>query len=132
LTSAGASQGAPLSPLLSNVYLHPFDVAMTNARLRLVRYADDLVVLCQSKAEAEEALQLVESGLSERRLLLNYEKTRIVSPAEPFEFLGYRFERDGRVQPPETLPDVVRRRVVEFARQQLGRGRGRNRSVRAE
>jgi RNA-directed DNA polymerase len=118
---AGAAQGAPVSPLLSNVYLHSFDVAMTNARLRLIRYADDLVICCASESEATSALQAVESALSQRRLELNPEKTRIVPPSNEFEFLGYRFEADGRVVPPETLPDVVRRRVVEFARQKLAK-----------
>lgn len=122
-TSAGAAQGAPLSPLLSNVYLHPFDVAMISTHLRLIRYADDFLVLCSSEDEARRALQDVGSALNERRLALNLDKTRIVPPSKAFEFLGYRFEPDGRVVPPETLPDVVRRRVVEFARRQLGRRR---------
>lgn len=122
-SSAGAAQGAPLSPLLSNVYLHPFDVSITNARLRLVRYADDFVVLCQNEGEATKALQAVGSALGERRLQLNRDKTRIVPPSKPFEFLGYRFEPDGRVVPPESLPDIVRRRVVEFARRQLAKRR---------
>ena len=125
LTSAGAAQGAPLSPLLSNVYLHPFDVEMTASSLRLVRYADDFVVLCATEREAEEALRAAGAGLEQRRLALNPDKTRIASPSEPFEFLGYRFEPDGRVVPPESLPDIVRRRVVEFARRQLGKRRWR-------
>jgi RNA-directed DNA polymerase len=119
----GAAQGAPLSPLLSNVYLHPFDLAITRARLRLIRYADDFVVLCSSEREATEALQTVGSDLGERRLKLNLDKTGIVPPSKPFEFLGYRFEPDGRVVPPETLPDIVRRRVVEFARHQISKRR---------
>jgi RNA-directed DNA polymerase len=122
-SSVGAAQGAPLSPLLSNVYLHAFDVAMTGARLRLIRYADDFLVLCNSEGEATKALQEVGSALGERRLALNLDKTRIVPPFKAFEFLGYRFEPDGRVVPPETLPDIVRRRVVEFARRQLAKRR---------
>jgi RNA-directed DNA polymerase len=121
--SAGAAQGAPLSPLLSNVYLHSFDVALTGARLRLIRYADDFVICCASESEAANALQAVRSALGELRLELNLEKTRIVPPSHAFEFLGYQFEPDGRVLPPETLPEVVRRRVVEFARQKLAKRR---------
>ncbi len=123
-STAGAPQGAPLSPLLSNVYLHPFDVAITGSGHRLVRYADDFVLLCRSEAEAAQALAEVESTLGERRLRINPEKTRIVPPSEPFQFLGYRFEPDGRVEPPESLPGVVRRRVVEFARHQISKRRG--------
>jgi len=110
---------------LSNVYLHSFDVALTTAHLRLIRYADDFVICCASESEATTALQAVRSALGERRLELNFEKTRIVPPSKAFEFLGYSFEPDGRVVPPETLPDVVRRRVVEFARQRLAKGRAR-------
>jgi RNA-directed DNA polymerase len=121
--TAGAPQGAPLSPLLSNIYLHPFDVAITGSGHRLVRYADDFVLLCRSEAEAAKALTDVESTLGDRRLQVNQEKTRIVPPSEAFQFLGYRFEPDGRVEPPETLPDVVRRRVVEFARHQIAKRR---------
>ncbi|MFY9556704.1 MAG: reverse transcriptase domain-containing protein [Blastocatellia bacterium] len=122
---AGAPQGAPLSPLLSNVYLHSLDLAITSARFRLIRYADDFVICCASESEAAAALQAVRSALGDRRLELNLDKTRIVPPSGGFEFLGYRFEPDGRVVPPERLPDVVRRRVVAFARQTLSKGRTR-------
>jgi RNA-directed DNA polymerase len=98
---------------------------MTTARLRLVRYADDFIICCATQDEAADALTAVESALAERRLRLNLEKTRIVPPSNDFEFLGYRFEPGRRVIPPETLPEVVRRRVVEFARQKFAKDRGR-------
>ena len=96
---------------------------MTGTRLRLIRYADDFVILCGSESQATDALQTVRATLSERRLQLNLDKTRVVPPSKAFEFLGYRFEPDGRIVPPETLPDIVRRRVVDFARHQISKRR---------
>ena len=48
----GIIQGSPLSPLLANIYLHPFDKAMNRAGIRMVRYADDLLLLCRSEGRA--------------------------------------------------------------------------------
>lgn len=55
--SAGTPQGAVISPLLANLYLHPLDVLVAGENHRMVRYADDFVVLCRSQEEAEEALK---------------------------------------------------------------------------
>ncbi|MFZ1405049.1 MAG: reverse transcriptase/maturase family protein, partial [Anaerolineae bacterium] len=89
--TAGTSQGGPISPLLANIYLHPLDVKLTQAKLNLMRYADDLVVLCPRRQDAEAALAQVEEGLSELRLELNPKKTRLVSFDEGFQFLGVFF-----------------------------------------
>ncbi|WP_423225867.1 reverse transcriptase domain-containing protein [Candidatus Amarolinea aalborgensis] len=89
--TAGTSQGGPISPLLANIYLHPLDVRLTQAKLNLVRYADDLVVLCARRQDAEAALAQVEQGLRELRLELNPNKTRLVSFDEGFQFLGVFF-----------------------------------------
>ncbi len=112
---AGALQGAPISPLLSNVHLHPFDMAMTAKGYRLVRYCDDFVILCRDRAAAGEAMQQATALLKERRLRLNAEKTRLLSPDESFEYLGYGFTADQRVIAPPTTPEVVARRVFDFA-----------------
>lgn len=84
----GAMQGGALSPLLANIYLHPFDLAMTSHGMRLVRFMDDLVVMCASREEAERALELTRRQLVALRLTLNEEKTRIVAYSEGLEFLG--------------------------------------------
>lgn len=55
-TTCGTPQGAVISPLLANLYLNPLDHQMVRQGWAMVRYADDLVVLCQTKAEAEQAL----------------------------------------------------------------------------
>jgi CRISPR-associated protein Cas1 len=84
----GIAQGAPISPLLANLYLHPFDRLMAVAGWRIVRYADDFVVLTRSEAETKRALKDVERLLRGRGLALNKDKTRIVPPGQSFRFLG--------------------------------------------
>jgi RNA-directed DNA polymerase len=86
--------GAVISPLLSNIYLTVFDEKMAEAGFALTRYADDWVIVCRSKSEAERALAsaraVLEGGLG---LRLHPEKTRIVRDTQGFEFLGYKVGR---------------------------------------
>jgi RNA-directed DNA polymerase len=97
--ASGAPQGAVLSPLLSNIYLNPLDHLMQQEGYQMVRYADDFVILCQSAAQAQRALELVKQWTAQAGLVLHPEKTRIVDArAGAFEFLGYRFDR-GRKWP---------------------------------
>jgi group II intron reverse transcriptase/maturase len=84
----GVAQGAPISPLLANIYLHPLDRLMTARGYRMVRYADDFVVLTAGAREASRALGDVERLLRGRGLTLNREKTRIVPPHAALWFLG--------------------------------------------
>ncbi len=88
----GVAQGAPLSPLLANVYLHPFDVAMIQAGYALVRYADDFVVLCQTRQEAQRGLDDAADVLAGLGLALSREKTRLVPFGPGFTFLGAQFD----------------------------------------
>jgi RNA-directed DNA polymerase len=91
---AGAPQGAVLSPLLSNLYLNPLDHAMAGQGYEMVRYADDMVILCRSRAEAEQALAVVRQWCEAEGLLLHPTKTKIVDVrTEGFDFLGYHFQR---------------------------------------
>lgn len=95
----GAPQGAVISPLLSNIYLHKVDKAMKMAGYEMIRYADDFVILCKSQAEAEAALALVASLVRQRGLTLHTDKTSLVDTRQPeqgFDFLGYRFEKGTR------------------------------------
>lgn len=95
----GAPQGAVISPLLSNLYLHSVDVAMAAAGFFMVRYADDFVILCRSHADAEAALALVRRLTTEKGLSLHPRKTRLVDATVRgigFDFLGYHFERGRR------------------------------------
>ena len=89
----GTPQGAVLSPLLANIYLNPLDHRLDEAGFALVRYADDFVILCKSREEAEAALALVQQWVSEEELTLHPTKTKIVDArTEGFDFLGYRFQ----------------------------------------
>jgi RNA-directed DNA polymerase len=94
----GTPQGAVISPLLSNIYLDPFDHEMAAQGYEMVRYADDFVVLCRSRGEAEQALAQVEMWTATAGLQLHSTKTRIVDATQAggFDFLGYHFERGYR------------------------------------
>ena len=95
----GSPQGSVISPLLSNIYLNPLDHRMAAAGFQMVRYADDFVVLCRSRQEAEAALEVIRQWVAEAGLTLHPEKTRIADAhrkGEGFDFLGYHFERDYR------------------------------------
>ena len=88
----GLPQGLCLSPLLSNLYLDPFDRAMTGVRHRLIRFADDFVVMCRSRAAAYAALRDAERALQHLDLRLNSQKSSVTSFDQGFAFLGGQFE----------------------------------------
>jgi RNA-directed DNA polymerase len=94
---AGAPQGAVLSPLLSNIYLNLLDHLVAQAGLQMVRYADDFVILCRTREEAQWALELVQSWTADNGLVLHPSKTKIVDArTDGFDFLGYRFVKHRR------------------------------------
>jgi RNA-directed DNA polymerase len=91
----GTPQGAVISPLLSNVYLHQLDLILHQNGYKMIRYADDWVVLCRGLEEAKSALSQIQTWIDENGLALSPEKTHIGNSLETghgFEFLGYRFE----------------------------------------
>ncbi len=97
--TGGTPQGAVVSPLLANIYLHPLDALMAARGRRMVRYADDFVVLCKSREEATAALAEIEAWLAENGLRLNPDKTHLGDcrqAGQGFDFLGYRFEAGRR------------------------------------
>jgi len=102
----GSPQGSVISPLLSNIYLDPLDHRMAAAGFQMVRYADDFVVFCRSRQEAEAALEVVRQWVVEAGLTLHPEKTRIADANqedEGFDFLGYHFERGYRWPRPKSI-----------------------------
>jgi len=120
--TAGTPQGAVISPLLANIYLHPFDELMASRGYRVVRYADDFVVLCQSREEAEAALAEIRQWVAENGLRLSPTKTHVGDcrqPGEGFEFLGYRFEAGRRRVRKKSLD-----RFKDKIRAKTGRTRG--------
>lgn len=89
----GVAQGSPLSPLLANLYLDRLDEAHLRAGQKLVRFADDFVILCKTRPDAEQALDLAEAELRKMQLALNPTKTRITHFDHGFKYLGTIFLR---------------------------------------
>jgi len=112
--TAGTPQGAVISPLLANLYLHPLDLLLEQSGRRMVRYADDFVILCRSEEAALTVLRQVEAWAAAEGLTLHPDKTRIGDSRQPgqgFEFLGYRFEAGRRLvrkKSLQALKDKVR------------------------
>jgi len=89
----GTPQGGVISPLLANLYLHPLDEGVNDCRQkpRMIRYADDLVILCRS-GEGQEMKERLARWLQSRGLTLNEAKTRVLQSCESgFKFLGFSF-----------------------------------------
>lgn len=106
-TDEGTPQGGVISPLLLNIALHgmeeaagvrylrcdPYGAHITTGSPALVRYADDLVVMCHTKADAEHAKERLQQWLTPRGLRFNEDKTRIVHVDAGFDFLGFNVRR---------------------------------------
>jgi len=127
----GTPQGAPISPLLSNVYMRRFVLGWKKLghekrlQARIVNYADDLVICC--RGQAEEALARMRDIMTKLKLTVNETKTRVCKlPGEKFDFLGYTF---GRCYSPKTgrayigtIPSKKRvSRICETIRAMTGR-----------
>ena len=114
-TTIGTPQGGVISPLLANIVLNHLDGQLAKHGYRFVRYADDFVVLCRSKTEAEEALTLVQQTLSELGLSLSSEKTHITTYGKGYIFLGFVLSSRSRRMRPKSLrkfKDKVRELTV--------------------
>lgn len=113
----GTPQGAVLSPLLANVALHPLDVLMSAEHFKMIRYADDFVVMCRSEQEARQALQQIQDWVARVGLELHPDKTHLgncLIAGQGFQFLGYRFEggrRYVRQKSLKKLKDAIRRKT---------------------
>jgi RNA-directed DNA polymerase len=92
----GTPQGGPISPLLANIYLNALDHLLSATGHHLIRYADDMVVLCRNQKEAETVRATLSGWTEANGLELHPEKTRVVDLNERgayVDFLGYRFKR---------------------------------------
>lgn len=96
-TEVGSPQGGVISPLLANIYLHVLDRYWTerfSALGVLVRYADDFVIVCRGKVEAQQAIEIVRQIMARLKLQLHPTKTKLVNlKQEGFEFLGFHFQK---------------------------------------
>jgi RNA-directed DNA polymerase len=120
----GTPQGAVISPLLANIYLHPLDELMAARGYRMVRYADDFVVLCKSRGEADAALAEIRAWVTESGLRLHPDKTHVgdcLVKGQGFEFLGYRFEAGRRFVRKKSLT-----RLKDNIRAKTRRSRGQS------
>jgi RNA-directed DNA polymerase len=120
----GTPQGAVISPLLANIYLHPLDELIAARGYRMVRYADDFVVLCKSREEAEAALAEIRAWVADNGLRLHPNKTHVGDcrlKGQGFEFLGYRFEAGRRFVRKKSL-----NRLKDKIREKTRRTRGQN------
>ena len=94
LPQKGIPQGSVVSPILANVYLDDFDEIMLAAGLKLVRYADDFVLLGKTQGQIERGRQLVADTLSSMELSLHPDKTQITNFQRGFKFVGHIFTGD--------------------------------------
>jgi RNA-directed DNA polymerase len=111
--TSGSPQGAVISPLIANIYLHELDVEMRAAGMVMVRYADDAVVLCRSREAADSALARMRAWVNANGLMLHPDKTHVGDcrvEGQGFEFLGYRFEAGRR---------CVRKKSLKAVRDQI-------------
>jgi RNA-directed DNA polymerase len=96
-TEVGSPQGGVISPLLANVYLHGLDMlwAQNHASLgQLYRYADDFIIVCRTRQDAQRALQAIKGIMARLKLSLHPTKTRSVDMGrEGFDFLGFHFHK---------------------------------------
>lgn len=102
-TTVGTPQGGVLSPLLANIVLNYLDWQLHERGFRFVRYADDFVVLHQSKGQAEEALVFVAQTLEKLGLKLSPDKTRITTYPGGYSFLGFVMSRRSRRMRPKSV-----------------------------
>jgi group II intron reverse transcriptase/maturase len=106
-TGRGVSQGSPLSPLLSNVYLLPFDRFLASLGLEWVRYADNILLLGADAESLSSALESVERHLAgEHRLALNPDSKCVASCEDGFQFLGFWFQGGRRTIHPDKVAQM--------------------------
>lgn len=120
-TYQGSPQGGVISPLLANIYLDTFDWGMRKQGFPVVRYADDAIIFCKTKREAEQAYKIAEKILEdELKLTMHPEKTKIVHFNEGFRFLGFDFWKEYMVLPEERVRKF-KDKIRHLSRRQQGR-----------
>ena len=124
--TAGTPPGSVISPLMSNLYLHGLDVLLSDADYQYARFADDFVVLCRTRQEAEAVLAKIQTWVAQHGLRLHPDKTRVgncMEKGQGFEFLGYRFEAGRRWVRPKSrkaLRDKIREKTGRTRSGSLG------------
>lgn len=112
-TLLGTPQGAVLSPLMANLYLHSFDQFAISCLLPYIRYADDFLFLCESQEQAQEVLEKTETYLREKlKLALNYPPS-VIKLSDGFDFLGITI-KDCRATITEKKREQLCQRIMEL------------------
>jgi group II intron reverse transcriptase/maturase len=114
-TTIGTPQGGVISPLLANIVLNKLDWRLEESGYRFVRYADDFVVVCKSRQQAEAALEVVAEIMTELGLSLSPEKTKIASYGTGYEFLGFRLSSKSRTMRNKSL-EKFQTKIKELTR----------------
>lgn len=118
-TSIGTPQGGVASPLLANIVLNYLDWQLDREGFRFVRYADDFVVLCQTPAQAKEALVTVQQVLEGRLgLQLSQEKTKVTSYGKGYQFLGFSIRSISKRMRPKSMKKF-KDKIRELTRRKL-------------
>ena len=112
-TELGSPQGGVISPLLMNIYLDEFDQKMKSLKIRIVRYADDILIFATSKRKAEQYQGIATGILESLKLTVNMEKTHISSVEEGIKYLGF----------------VIRRKYVSIDKERVKRFKDKIRSL---
>jgi group II intron reverse transcriptase/maturase len=109
-TEIGSPQGGVISPLLANIYLHVLDrywAEKYSSLGKLIRYADDFVIICRTQRDAETALQTVKQIMDILKLTLHPTKTRVVDMGQDgFDFLGFHFHKKKSKKSNKLLPYI--------------------------
>lgn len=125
----GTPQGGVISPLLANIYLDPLDWLMAGSGFEMVRYADDMVVMCRSHEEAGAALEKLREWMTGAGLTLHPDKTCTVDMNHAdshFDFLGYRFQRSRRGRLMRLVRPKSLRKLRESIKPRTHRASGRS------
>ncbi len=109
--TCGISQGSPLSPLLANIYLNFFYKQIKTNDVRLIRYADDFIIMAKTKQAARNVLNTAKNICAELSLGLKDSKTRITHLSKGFDFLGMRFTDEGLIQQNENEDTPLKKPV---------------------
>jgi RNA-directed DNA polymerase len=119
---AGTPQGGVISPLLANIYLNDLDHLMVQTGMVMERYADDFVIHCRTREEAERAMATVQEWTARAGLTLHPSKTRLVDLGQPgahLDFLGYRLQRHTDQMGKDRILRLVRPKSLDRIREAI-------------
>lgn len=117
----GVPQGSSLSPLLANIVLNQLDWYLENRSVAFVRYADDLVLFCETEEKAKRAMEELKVYLRKRLLLtLNMEKTSVCS-ADKLEFLGHSFCKLSGIYQLSLNENIIEKIFVKMERMMINK-----------